>query len=125
MNLLLDTHVLLWWFDNNPKLSLNARQAIANPNNLVFVSAVTAWEITIKTALGKLTAPTNLEEAIVNNSFQPLPITIPHALAVASLPPIHQDPFDRLLAAQTLVESLTLITADPYLLKYPLPFIPA
>jgi PIN domain nuclease of toxin-antitoxin system len=125
VNLLLDTHVLLWWLEDNPTLSLEARSAIADPNNIVFVSAVSAWEITIKKALGKLAAPDNLAEEITNNRFLPLPITISHALAVGNLPPIHQDPFDRLLAAQASVEKLTLLTRNDNLKHYSIPFISA
>ena len=123
MNLLLDTHVVIWWLEANPTLAQTARQAIEIPSNLIFVSAVTAWEITVKKALGKLTAPDNLEAELTRHRFLPLPITIPHAVAVGKLPPIHQDPFDRLLAAQALVENLTLITRDDQLLKYGIPVI--
>lgn len=125
MNLLLDTHVLLWWLADNPTLSAEARTAIADPNNIVFVSAVTAWEITIKKALGKLSAPDNLVEEITNNRFLPLPITMAHAVAVGKLPPIHQDPFDRLLAAQATTDNLTLVTRDVNLKNYSIPFISA
>ena len=125
MNLLLDTHVLLWWLADNPTLSAEARTAIADPNSIVFVSAVTAWEITIKKALGKLSAPDNLAEEITNNRFLPLPITISHALAVGNLPPIHLDPFDRLLAAQATTDNLILVTRDFNLKNYSIPLISA
>jgi PIN domain nuclease of toxin-antitoxin system len=125
VNLLLDTHVLLWWLADNPTLSAAARTAIADSNNIVFVSAVTAWEITIKKALGKLSAPDNLAEEITNNRFLPLPVTISHAIAVGKLPPIHQDPFDRLLAAQATIDNLTLLTRDVNLKNYSIPFISA
>jgi PIN domain nuclease of toxin-antitoxin system len=81
--------------------------------------------MTIKKALGKLKTPGNLEQALEVNRFQPLPITIRHALAVGELPPIHQDPFDRILVAQAKVEGLTLITRDEDIQKYNFPFIPA
>ena len=125
MNLLLDTHTLLWWLGKDPTLSKNARTAIRDNRNVIFVSAATAWEITIKKALGKLQTPDNLEEALEVNQFLPLPITIRHALAVGELPPIHQDPFDRVLVAQAKVEGLTLVTRDEDIQKYRVPFIAA
>jgi PIN domain nuclease of toxin-antitoxin system len=118
MNLLLDTHVLLWWLDEPSTLSEEARLAIADGKNKVFVSAANAWEITIKKALGKLDAPDNLEEVLIENQFFPLPITIAHALAVSQLPRHHSDPFDRILAAQAKFEGLTLVTHDKYLKRY-------
>ena len=125
MNLLLDTHVLLWWLENNRSLSKAARSAIAQPSNLVFVSAVNALEITIKKALGKLKAPDNLEDEITANRFQSLPVTIAHALAVGKLPPHHNDPFDRLLIAQADVEGLTIVTHDARIKKYGVLYIDA
>jgi PIN domain nuclease of toxin-antitoxin system len=125
MNLLLDTHALIWWLEDNPSLSKEARVAIAAPENIVFVSAVNALEITIKKAIGKLKTPDNLEEEIAINLFQPLPITIPHALAVGNLPLHHNDPFDRLLIAQAMVEGLILVTRDDNQKKYGVPFIEA
>src|SRR6185369_1651055 len=118
MNLLLDTHALIWWLEDNPSLSKEARVAIAAPENIIYVSAVNALEITIKKAIGKLKAPDNLEEEIAINRFQQLPITIPHALAVGNLPLHHNDPFDRLLIAQAVVEGLMLVTRDDNQKKY-------
>jgi PIN domain nuclease of toxin-antitoxin system len=92
---------------------------------LVFVSAATAWEISIKKALGKLQAPDDLDEALVANAFQPLNITISHALLAGQLPPHHDDPFDRLLIAQTKIEGLTLITRDKKQMLYDIPTITA
>ena len=71
MKYLLDTHTLLWWLDNNPTLSSSAREVIVNPNNLIFVSAVSAWEISIKKAIGKLEAPSDLQATIKRNRFEP------------------------------------------------------
>jgi len=118
MKLLLDTHVLLWWLGDDMRLRAEARNAIAEPENIVFVSAATTWEIAIKTSLGKLTLPEGLEEQISKNAFTPLPITMAHTLAIAQLPPIHQDPFDRMLVSQALLEDMTLITHDQRIMKY-------
>lgn len=118
MRLLLDTHVLLWWLDDPGLLSAGARNAIAAGSNTVFVSAAAAWEIAIKRALGRLDAPDDLAEAMAAECLQPLPITIPHALAVATLPPIHQDPFDRIQVAQAQLEHLCLVTRDTFIQQY-------
>ena len=118
MNLLLDTHAMLWWLDDNPTLSTEARAAIGDGNNAVYVSAATAWEIAIKAALGKLDAPDNFEEALSANAFQQLPISLAHALAVGTLPAHHSDPFDRMLVAQARIEGLTLVTRDEDIIKY-------
>ncbi len=119
MNLLLDTHTFLWAIDNNPNLSQEARAAITDGNNMVFVSAATAWEISIKKALGKLTIPggSYLDELNVHR-FTPLNITTEHALAVENLPQHHKDPFDRLLIAQAQIEKLTLVTRDSRIKQY-------
>lgn len=118
MKLLLDTHVLLWWLHNETSMAEKAFQAISSSTNVVFVSAATAWEIAIKKALGKLQAPDDLEAALRVNGFEPLPITLPHALLAGQLPAHHDDPFDRLLVAQATIENLTLVTRDPKQLLY-------
>jgi PIN domain nuclease of toxin-antitoxin system len=125
MNLLLDTHVLLWWLDDPALLSGEARTAIADGNNPTFVSAAAAWEIAIKKARGKLEAPDNLAEVLEQERFQPLPITLPHALAVGALPPIHEDPFDRIQVAQAKMEGLVLVTRDGFQKQYGVSFIEA
>lgn len=126
MNLLLDTHVLLWALDDDPALSTAARAAIIDGSNLVFVSAATAWEIAIKRALGKLRVPAgDYMEELRRHRFTPLDITSEHALAVETLPPYHADPFDRMLVAQALVEKLTLVTGDGRIQAYPVPAIAA
>jgi PIN domain nuclease of toxin-antitoxin system len=125
MTLLLDTHVLLWWLDDPKQLSRAARRAIQDGANPVYISAAVAWEITIKKALGKLDAPDDLEDVIEANRFLPLPITIPHALAVRSLPHHHRDPFDRILIAQALHEGFRLVNRDSEIAKYPVPQIVA
>ena len=124
MNLLIDTHVLLWAVDDDPSLSQAARTAITDGHNVVFVSAATAWEIAIKKALGKLRAPTDSYfEELQRHRFTPLNITTEHALAVETLPPHHADPFDRMLVAQSQVEKLTLVTRDGRLRAYAVPII--
>lgn len=112
MNLLLDTHVLIWWLADDEALSGGARRAISNPNNLVLVSAASAWEIAIKTAAGKLNVPGNLETELSSNGFRALPITLAHGEAAGRLPMHHRDPFDRVLIAQAMIEGLTLVTRD-------------
>ncbi len=125
MNLLLDTHVLIWVFSQDPRLSQTATEAIRDGRNLVFVSAVTAWEIAIKKAVGKLRVPGNYQEGLRRYRFTPLDITTEHALAVEQLPPHHKDPFDRMLIAQVQIERLTLVTHDPNMKAYGIPIIEA
>jgi len=125
MNLLLDTHVLLWWLNDHPTLSSKAKAAIADGKNLVFVSAVIIWEIRIKQALGKLEIPRNFRRVLDNQPFEILDITVEHAHAVEDLPAHHRDPFDRMLVAQAKVEGLTLVTRDIRLKKYKIPLIEA
>ena len=123
MKLLLDTHIVLWWLDDPNLLSEDARNAIADPANEAFVSAVVAWEIAIKRGLGKLTTPPDLESAIQSCGFVPLAISVEHALAVESLPLHHRDPFDRMLIAQSQLETCTLVTRDSEFAPYAVPTI--
>lgn len=125
MRLLLDTHVLLWWLANNSRLSAYTRAAIADPDNQVFVSAVSAWEIEIKRAIGKLEAPEDLLGAIAANDFERLDIKIEHSLRLRELPLHHNDPFDRMLIAQALYEDLTLLSGDKKIALYEVPRIDA
>ena len=118
MKFLLDTHVLLWWLCDHKALSAKAFVAIKEGKNAIFVSAVTAWEISIKRALGKLKAPDELEEVLESNSFQQLPISIRHGLVAGNLPRHHDDPFDRMLIAQAQTEQLTIITHDIRIEQY-------
>ena len=118
MNILLDTHVLLWWLADDACLEEKARRAIEDVNNLTFVSAASIWEIVIKKALGKLDLPASFREVLAAESFQALDMTREHAFQVASLPLHHRDPFDRMLVAQCQVEGLTLVTNDPQIRKY-------
>ena len=123
MNLLLDVHALLWWLEDHKSLSAKARRAIRNGRNTVFVSAATAWEISIKQTLGKLQAPDDLEDALIANRFHPLPIAINHAIAAGKLPRHHDDPFDRMLVAQAQANRLTLITHDARISLYDVPIL--
>ena len=125
MKLLLDTHVLLWWLDDSPKLSEAARLAIMHGKNPVFVSAVVIWEIRIKQALGKLDVPDDFRSVLDDQAFESLEITSDHAHAVIDLPMHHRDPFDRMLVAQATVEGLTVATHDARLKRYGIPIIDA
>lgn len=125
MNLLLDTHALLWWLADDAGLSHEARASIGDPQHTVYVSAVTAWEISIKRALGKLDAPSDLGAAVSASGFQELPISIAHALAAGQLPNNHSDPFDRMLVAQAKLENLTLVTRDDRIASYQISTIKA
>jgi PIN domain nuclease of toxin-antitoxin system len=123
VQLLLDTHALLWWLDNHKALSMKSLAAIKDGGNTIFVSAATAWEISIKRALGKLRAPDALEEALEANRFLQLPISVHHALVAGDLPRQHDDPFDRMLVAQAQVENLIVITHDSQIGRYGIPIL--
>jgi len=125
MNLLLDTHVLLWWLEDNPTLLKKAKKAIADGGNVVFVSTATIWEIRIKQALGKLEIPDNFRTILEQQAFEMLPITADHAHLIGELPSHHRDPFDRMLIAQALFEGLTLVTRDSRFNRYKVPSIKA
>ena len=118
MRLLLDTHVLLWWLGADPALSETASALIRDPANVVFLSAVSHWEIGLKQSLGKLRLPAAFEEKLAEESFENLPLTASQARRVAQLPWHHRDPFDRMLVAQALTENLTLLTADAAVAAY-------
>jgi PIN domain nuclease of toxin-antitoxin system len=122
MKILLDTHTFLWWNTEDPQLSSRAREMIADGENEVFLSVASAWEISIKTAKGKLILPELPSSYILSRMalyrFQPLPVQISHAVQVYDLPRHHDDPFDRLLVAQSQVESIPLISADTEIRKY-------
>jgi PIN domain nuclease of toxin-antitoxin system len=118
VNLLLDTHALLWWLDDRPTLSTAARAAIADTGNLILISAAVIWEIKIKQRLGKLKIPRNFRKVLDVQPFEMLSITVEHAYAVGELPVHHRDPFDRILIAQAKVEGLTVVTRDNCFGKY-------
>ncbi|WP_157216965.1 type II toxin-antitoxin system VapC family toxin [Flavisphingomonas formosensis] len=122
MKLLLDTHVLLWAAANSNSLSPAARTMIDKPENSLFFSAASLWEIAIKRSLDRpdfVVDPRQLRRALIDNGYEELPITGEHAASIDRLPPIHKDPFDRMLIAQALAEDLMLVTAEDMLTKYP------
>lgn len=125
MQILLDTHVLLWWLGDMQALSSKTRAVLAEPTHLVYASAASAWEIAIKKALGKLDAPDELGDAIADSGFLELPVTLNHAMAAGQLPEHHSDPFDRMLVAQAQLESLMLVTRDARLRRYDVPILDA
>ena len=128
MNLLLDTHVLLWAASDPGRLGTDCRHAIEGGTNDVYVSAVSAWEIAIKQSLGKLTLPRPAElwlpEVVRRTGFQPLPVELEDALRARALPWHHRDPFDRLLIAQALARGLTLVSRDDAFKQYALDVLP-
>jgi PIN domain nuclease of toxin-antitoxin system len=111
--------MFLWWRASAPELPARARAAVLDGANDVYVSAVVAWEIVIKRALGKLEFDGSVGDAVEEEGFLSLPIGLAHTDEVARLPAIHRDPFDRLLVAQARTESLTLVTGDPNVRRYP------
>jgi PIN domain nuclease of toxin-antitoxin system len=117
MRLLLDTHALLWWFTDDARLSVGARQAIADSDTVVHVSAASAWEIATKQRIGKLEgvpdAVSRYAELIEADGFRHLPISHLHALRAGSWDVAHRDPFDRILAAQSALERMPLVSRDP------------
>ena len=115
MRLLLDTHTLIWWDDD--ELPRRVTDVIRNAD-MVFVSAATAWEMAIKSALGKLVARGTVTEALADYGFSSLPITVRHADGARTLPSHHRDPFDRMLIVQAQIEELTIVTRDPVFARY-------
>ena len=124
--LLLDSHVWVWWTTRDPRIGPATRAAIANAQE-VCISVASAWELAIKRQLGQLKIPHNMDltAEFALDGFAPVTITLEHAIVAASLPPIHKDPFDRMLVAQARVEGLTLVTADPMLSRYDVPVLAA
>ncbi|MEP2776587.1 MAG: type II toxin-antitoxin system VapC family toxin [Luteolibacter sp.] len=118
MRILLDSHALLWWMGDPAKLTPTARAAIANPENEVFASAVSIWEIGLKRSKGKLVIPDNFADFLPENGITSLPFSAAHAQASVLLPTIHGDPFDRALIAQCQLESLTFATRDAVMADY-------
>ncbi|HTD24443.1 MAG TPA: type II toxin-antitoxin system VapC family toxin [Terriglobales bacterium] len=122
MSYLLDTVIFLWSIGAKEKLNQRAQELLVDPNQEIYLSAVSSWEISLKIALGKLSLPgpakQYIPERLQSWGIQPLSITHSHALAVGDLPPHHRDPFDRMLIAQARVEKMVLLTSDHQLSKY-------
>jgi PIN domain nuclease of toxin-antitoxin system len=125
VNLLIDAHVLCWWIADQPELAVEARAAIADPDNIVGVSTATIWELAIKQAAGRLEFDGDFAEELEANRFDILPIALDHAMAAATLPPHHNDPFDRMLIAQAQIERLTIVTRDRRIPQYGVPVLAA
>jgi PIN domain nuclease of toxin-antitoxin system len=124
MKLLLDTHLLLWAAGQPEKLSPTASALLHDPQNELFFSSASLWEVSIKRGLGRgdfLVDPRLLRRGLLDNGYSELPITSEHAVAVDGLPPIHKDPFDRILVAQAMAEGITLLTVDSTVARYPGP----
>lgn len=120
MNLLLDSHAVIWFLLTSRRLSATARRAIENPRNIVFVSAVAGYEIGLKAARGEIDERIAIElaSAVAAARFAELPITLAHASRAAELGGLHKDPWDRLLLAQTKTEGLVLVSIDPFFDEY-------
>jgi PIN domain nuclease of toxin-antitoxin system len=122
MKLLLDTQAFLWWVMDEAALSSRARQLIQDGASVLYLSAASAWEISIKASLGKLKLSDEpgkvITEQMAANGIHPLPIQVSHALHVYSLPPHHGDPFDRMLVAQSQLEDLPIVTPDEQIARY-------
>ncbi|HKN35229.1 MAG TPA: type II toxin-antitoxin system VapC family toxin [Terriglobales bacterium] len=124
MKLLLDTHLLLWAAGEPRRLSKRARTLIDNPDNELLFSAASLWEVAIKRGLGREDLKVDarlLRRGLLDNGYSELPIISDHVVATESLPPIHKDPFDRVLVAQATVEGVTLLTIDSLVAQYPGP----
>jgi PIN domain nuclease of toxin-antitoxin system len=123
MRILLDTHAFLWWITDDDRLSTVARGSIGAPDNQVFLSAASAWEIITKSRIGRLPLSEPVDGFIARhleeNAFQPLPIMMRHTFELETLPDLHRDPFDRMLVAQALAEQMPLVTGDRAVRAYP------
>jgi PIN domain nuclease of toxin-antitoxin system len=121
--LLLDSHALLWWQADDPRLGVRAREAIEDPDVLPRFSAASVWELAIKQATRKLSLPERLLDALAEEGFVELPVSSRHALLAAALPPHHRDPFDRMIVAQAQLEGCTVVTRDARLAAYDVPVL--
>ena len=124
MKLLTDSHLLLWAASRPDRLSETAKALLIDPENELYFSAANIWEIALKNALGRAdfqTGATRLQQGLLENGYHELPISAAHGLAAASLPPIHKDPFDRMLIAQAATEEMLLLTSDLTVAKYGAP----
>jgi PIN domain nuclease of toxin-antitoxin system len=124
VRLLLDTHTVLWWFSDDPRLAMAARKAIADPTNRLVVSAAVGYEIAYKQNLGRLPPlPETLPKRLLREGVEILPISMDHALAAAALPASHRDPWDRIMMAQALAEQCQVVTVDAVFSDYGIPVI--
>lgn len=124
MKLLLDTHLLLWAAGCPDRLPATALPLLEDPASELLFSAASLWEIAIKRGLGRADFQVDarvLRRGLLDNGYQELPITSAHAVAIDSLPPLHKDPFDRILVSQAITEGITLLTADTFIAQYPGP----
>lgn len=119
MNYLLDTHIILWWLTDPKQISPKASKIISDKENSIFISNASLWEMAIKKSLGRLTLPRNIVEVLQAEGFQIMPIGHEEALGVGDLPPIHHDPFDRMLVMQAKLYNCVLITRDKNVMDYP------
>lgn len=124
MRLILDTHMLLWWWDDSPRLTQDLRELVADPAHDVFVSAVSIAEIAVKRSVGRLVVDDGFAEGIERDGFAELPFTASHGGRLASLPLLHRDPFDRMLVAQAQAEEATLVTVDSTVRQYDVKTLP-
>ena len=124
MRILIDTHIFIWWNDEPERLSKRALELCEDPSNTLVLSIASAWEMQIKYQLGKLalSAPlrTIIESQMRDNGIEILPVTLPHVFALENLPPIHKDPFDRLLIAQSIAENIPVLSVDSVFKNYPI-----
>ena len=124
MRLLLDTHTVLWWFSDDPRLPATARTAIADPGNQLMVSAIVGYEIAYKQKFGRLPPfPGNLPHRLLREGMEVLPISLDHAVAAAALPGPHRDPWDRIMMAQAMAEQCSVVTVDQVFASYGLPVL--
>jgi len=122
MKILLDTHAFLWWDSEPEKLSKNALELCQNPENALFLSVASVWEMQVKTQLGKLKIDLRLSDLIrqqEENGIEILSVQVSHVLEIGNLPSHHKDPFDRLLIAQARIEEMVFVSADPIIAQYP------
>lgn len=123
MKLLLDSHVLVWWHDDDGRLGEGARRAIRAKENGVWVSVASVWELAVKQAAGRLTLRDPIADILRMYEFAPLAIALPHATAAAALPRHHGDPFDRMLVAQAQIEEMILVSHDAWIAAYGVPVL--
>jgi PIN domain nuclease of toxin-antitoxin system len=122
LKILLDTHAFLWFFGGDRRMSRKARTVLTDPANEPFISVASVWEMAVKASLGRLQLPLSVGDYVAEKArrgFHVLPLELSHAARVQTLPFIHQDPFDRMIVAQALVEDMPLVSADMYVRQYP------